>query len=132
MKKVIMLIVLMFPVLLIAQDVTPPEDWMEVVTNLNTWFYDLAGLAALTVFTASFLNRILTIIGSGWKQLVALVVGFLLAGLANLVNLGFFADLTLLQTVAYGIGAGFISNGIFDLNFVRSFLQFVGLEKKVE
>lgn len=130
MKKVIMLLTLLFPVLLMAQDVIPPEDWMDVVTNLNTWFFDLAGLAALTVFVAAFLNRILSIIGSGWKQLIALLTGFLLAGLANLVNLGFFADLTLLQTVAYGLGAGFISNGIFDINFVRSFLQFTGLEKK--
>jgi len=50
----------------------------------------------------------------------------------NLVNLGFMAELDWLHTIVYGIAAGFVSNGIFDISLVQLLLQAIGIEPKKE
>jgi hypothetical protein len=132
MKRVLMLIgllVLIFaPVL--AQDVEPPGDWLELLGNMDVWFGTLAGFAAVTVFLSGLVNKLFKISVSWAKQVVAWLVAILLCFIGNLINFGLLAEATWLQTLVYGLGAGLIANGIFDVAVVRLILQYLKLDVK--
>lgn len=132
MKKLMMFFALMFVLILptFGQTVEPPTNWLELFANINVWLASLAGVAAVTVFLAAFLNTLLKTQGFV-KQLVAWIIAILLLVVGNLVNMGFMAELNWLHTIVYGVAAGFISNGIFDLETVRAILRALKIEKEV-
>jgi amino acid transporter len=132
MKKLMMFFALMFVLILptFGQTVEPPTNWLALFANINVWLASLAGVAAVTVFLAAFLNTLLKTQGFV-KQLVAWIISILLLVVGNLLNMGFMAELTWMNTIAYGIAAGFISNGIFDLETVRAILRALKIEKEV-
>lgn len=129
MKKLLIfffLLVLSIP--LIAQNVDPPTDWADAFANINVWLGSLAGVSALTVFLASAVNRLFSF--SGFiKQLVAWVIAVIILFLGNLVNLGFMAELNWWHTLIYGLAAGFIANGLFDVEFMKTLLKVLKIEK---
>ena len=134
MKKSMFLIVMMFFALIpmaFGQSVEPPTDWLGLFANINVWLGSMAGIAAVTVFLAAEVNKLLKLEGF-WKQLMAWIVAILLMVVGNLVNLGFMAELDWLHTIVYGIAAGFVSNGIFDISLVQLLLQAIGIEPKKE
>jgi hypothetical protein len=120
--------VLLYP--LFGQSIEPPTNWLALFANINVWLGSLAGVAAVTVFLAAFLNTLFKTTGF-MKQLVAWAVGFILMIVGNLVNLGFMAELNWLNTVIYGFAAGLISNGIFDIELIKMILRALGIEKEV-
>ena len=132
MKKLMMFFALMFVLILptFGQTVEPPTNWLALFANINVWLASLAGVAAVTVFLAAFLNTLLKTQGFV-KQLVAWIISILLLVVGNLLNMGFMAELNWLHTIVYGIAAGFISNGIFDLETVRAILRALKIEKEV-
>jgi len=132
MKKLMMFFALMFVLILptFGQAIEPPTDWLQVFANINLWLASLAGVAAVTVFLAAFVNTLLKTSGFV-KQIVAWIIAILLLVVGNLVNMGFMAELNWLHTIVYGIAAGFISNGIFDLETVKAILRALKIEKEV-
>lgn len=132
MKKLMMFFAMMFVLILptFGQAVEPPSDWLQVFANINLWLASLAGVSAVTVFLAAFVNTLLKTSGFV-KQIVAWVIAILLLVIGNLVNMGFMAELNWLHTIVYGIAAGFISNGIFDLETVKAILRALKIEKEV-
>jgi hypothetical protein len=132
MKKLMMFFALMFVLILptFGQAIEPPTDWLQVFANINLWLASLAGVAAVTVFLAAFVNTLLKTSGFV-KQIVAWIIAILLLVVGNLVNMGFMAELNWLHTIVYGVAAGFISNGIFDLETVRAILRALKIEKEV-
>lgn len=132
MKKLMMFFALMFVLILptFGQAIEPPTDWLQVFANINLWLASLAGVAAVTVFLAAFVNTLLKTSGFV-KQIVAWIIAILLLVVGNLVNMGFMAQLNWLHTIVYGVAAGFISNGIFDLETVRAILRALKIEKEV-
>lgn len=134
MKKLVLFCGLMLlPIAVFCQadstQVNPPGSWSEVLNNFSAWFNTLAAVSALTVFVAAFLNRIFKV-STGWvKQLVSWLCAIALCYGGNLLNLGFIADFPWLTTGIYGIAAGFVANGIFDINFVQTILDFIKLSK---
>ena len=131
MKKLMMFFALMFVLILptFGQAIEPPTDWLQVFANINLWLASLAGVAAVTVFLAAFVNTLLKTSGFV-KQIVAWIIAILLLVVGNLVNMGFMAELNWLHTIVYGVAAGFISNGIFDLETVRAILRALKIEKE--
>ena len=131
MKKSMMFLIMMFALVLptFGQSVEPPTDWLQVFANINLWLASLAGVAAVTVFLAAFVNTLLKTSGFV-KQIVAWIIAILLLVVGNLVNMGFMAELNWLHTIVYGVAAGFISNGIFDLETVRAILRALKIEKE--
>lgn len=131
MKKFIFLLTLMIliPMAIFAQDPQPPGSWVEVVSNFNTWFATLAGIAAVTVFLAGFVNTVFKISKKIWKQVVAWVISILLVVAGNLFNIGFIAEFPWLTTIVYGFAAGLVANGLFDLNTVQAILAFLNMKK---
>jgi len=132
MKKLMMFFAMMFVLILptFGQTVEPPTNWLELFANINVWLASLAGVAAVTVFLAAFLNTLLKTQGFV-KQLVAWIISILLLVVGNLLNMGFMAELNWLHTIVYGIAAGFVSNGIFDLETVKAILRALKIEKEV-
>ena len=134
MKKSMFLIVMMFFALIpiaFGQSVEPPTDWLGLFASINVWLGSLAGIAAVTVFLAAAVNKLFKFEGF-WKQLTAWVIAIVLMIVGNLVNMGFMAEMNWLHTIVYGVAAGFISNGIFDLGFIKLVLQVLKIEAKPE
>jgi len=129
MKKLLFILLLMIPVAVFAQDVEPPENWVDVISNINTWFATLAGIAAVTVFIAAALNTLFKITKKIVKQLVAWGVSIVLVLAGNLLNIGFSAEFPWLTSLAYGVGAGLVANGLFDVNMVQTILDLLKLKK---
>jgi hypothetical protein len=133
MKKSIMFFMMMFALILptFGQSIEPqpPSDWLSLFANINVWLGSLAGIAAVTVFLAATMNKLFKFEGF-IKQVTAWVIAILLMVIGNLVNLGFMAEMNWLHTIIYGVAAGFISNGIFDIAFVRLVLQTLKIEAK--
>ena len=131
MKKFMMfLFLLLIPVAIFAQEpvINPPTNWLEVFASINVWLGSLAGVSAVTVFLAAFVNTLFGTKGF-WKQIVAWGIAFILLAVGNLVNIGFMAELNVWLTIAYGLAAGFISNGIFDVELVKAILRALKIEK---
>ena len=130
MKKLMFLLILMLlSIPVIAQIIEPPANWLDLFANINKWLGSLAGIAAVTVFLAAAVNTLLKTKGF-MKQLVAWLIAIILLAIGNLVNMGFMAELSWLNTIIYGVAAGFLSNGIFDLPLILSILKALGIEKE--
>ena len=111
--------------LLLGQVVEPPESWKDVFMNPLQWFSSLAAIAALTAFLSSFLNGILNVTSKIVKQLISWAVAVILLVGSDLLNVGYAADFPLLLAAAHGLGAGLISNGIFDIPIIKAILDFI-------
>ena len=130
MKKFVLFMSLLFlPMLIFAQDPEPPADWAEVISNFNTWFATLAGIAAVTVFVSGFFNTILGIGKKIWRQVMAWLVAIILVSAGNLFNIGFVSEFPWLTTLIYGLAAGLVANGFFDINIVKAILEWLNLKK---
>jgi len=128
-KLMIVLFALLLSIPIIAQVVEPPASWLDLFANFNVWLGSLAGIAAVTVFLAAAVNTLLKTKGFV-KQLTAWLIAILLLVAGNFVNMGFMADLNWFHTVIYGVAAGFIANGIFDIGLVKLLLQALKIEPK--
>ena len=124
MKKAVLFISFMVLCIgaIFAQEVEPPGDYLEVLDNFPVWFGTLAGIAALGVFLAGVVNGLFKITGKVGKQIVAWIICVALAFIGNLINLGFLSEATWVITLIYGLGAGLVANGIFDVALVKAFI----------
>lgn len=96
--------------------------------DINTVFASLAGVAAGSVFISALLIKWFKA-ETGWvKQLISWIAPVVLFVVGNLLNIGFMADFSWLATVAYGFGAALVSNGIFDIELVKSLLAALKLQ----
>lgn len=131
MKKIalfltMVVVLMMTTIVLAAQDVVPvPDDVMDIFTQLNLYFGSLAGVAALSTVLAALLNGALKVTKKFVRQLVAWLVAIILIVGANLLNYGFAAEFSILKSILYGLGAGLVANGIFDIPFVKVLLDTV-------
>ena len=132
MKKLMFLLILMLlSIPIIAQVIEPPMGWLDLFANIDKWLGSLAGIAAVTVFLAAAVNTLLKTKGF-MKQLVAWLIAIILLAIGNLVNMGFMAEFSWLNTIIYGVAAGFLSNGIFDLNIIQLILEALKIEPKTK
>ena len=112
-----------------GQTVEPPVNWLDLLANINVWLASLAGVAAVTVFLAGFVNTLLKFEGF-IKQLTAWVVATIIIVIGNLLNMGFMAELNIWNTLIYGLAAGLIANGIFDIELVKAILRALKILKE--
>lgn len=133
MKKLLFVLSLfLFAIPLMAQDVEPPANWIELLGNMDTWLGTLAGFAAATVFIASVVTSLLKFTKNWIKQVTSWLIAIVLCIAGNLINFGLLAEANWIQTLAYGVGAGLVANGFFDITLVRLLLQALKLEVKKE
>jgi hypothetical protein len=90
-------------------------------------FGSLVAISGITIFLTALLNKIFKVVAPLWKQVISWVISIAIVGAANLLNIGFAADFTLVTTFLYGLANGLLSNGVFDLSFIRLLLSFFKL-----
>ena len=128
MKKLLGVFVMLFAFIGLAFG----QDGGIFGIDINTVFASIAGVAAGSVFISALLIKWFKV-EKGWvKQIVSWVAPVVLFVAGNLLNIGFMAEFTWLMTVIYGLGAGLVSNGIFDIELVKKLLAALNLEKKTE
>ena len=126
MKKWIVLFVLILaPMLIIAQDPEIPADIADLLANLQTFLGTLAGMAGTTIFLAGFIIRLSKAEQRWVKLLVGFVTAIILAVLTNLLNFGLFAESTWLQTLLYGAGLGFVAGSLVDIPTMKVLLDLI-------
>lgn len=135
MKKFMFLLfslLFLVPLAALGQEIEPPEDIIDVITNLDIYLASLLGLSILTNgLTAIFIRWFKItkdwgrrILSWGLPMIIAFVFGYLL-------KMGFLAEETWYIVLAYGLGAGLVANGIFTIEVVKAFLQWLaGIIKK--
>jgi len=127
MKKLIFLLILLLaiPMAIFAQDVSP-TDWGDIIMNPGKWFVSLGTVALLTAFLATFVNGLLKITKNFPKQLIAWLVAIVLVVGSDILNFGYAKDLPILIAVLNGLGAGLVSNGVFDIPVIKAILDAIG------
>jgi len=119
MKKFLMLLLLMIPLVIFAQDTSEqlpqPDSIFDIISELNYWLSSTATVAGLTVFFTLLVAKIWTTMTAIIKQGVAIVIALILMAAGNLLNIGFMADFNVMSTLAYGLVVGFMANGLYDL-----------------
>ena len=130
MKGVLLSLLLLLPFgMLIAQAVEPPTDVVDLVVNFNTFVASLAGYAAVSIFLTGLLNGWSKITKSWMKQAISWVVPVVLVvAVSLLLKAGFLAGESFIKILIFGLGAGLVSNGIFDIGFVNTIVNWVVLK----
>lgn len=120
-------LVLMFIVgRVLAQTIDPPEDIVDLIANFDTFIASLAGYAAVSVFLTGLLNGWFKITKSWIKQVVSWAIPVILTVIVSYVfKAGFLAEEGFVKVILFGLGAGLVSNGIFDISFVNTFINWI-------
>ncbi len=136
MKGSLVLILMFMVGGLIAQAVEPPTDIVDLVVRFDVFIASLAGYAAISIFLTGLINGWTKIVKSWVKQVVSWVVPVVLVIVVSLVlKAGFLAGEPFVNIAIFGLGAGLVSNGIFDISFVNVFVNWIvtkvgGITKK--
>jgi len=127
MKKVLFLFVALFALLpLFGQEIEPPTSWVDLIGNLDVYLGALGGLAAASVFITGAFNGLFNITKSWVRQLVSWLVPIVIAVIVgNFLNVGFLAEEPFFIAILYGLGAGLVSNGLFDVGFVNTLIKWI-------
>ena len=127
MKGVLLVFLLLIPFgILIAQAVEPPTDVVDLVVRFDTFIASLAGYAAVAIFLTGLINGWSKITKSWMKQAISWVVPVLLVIVVSfLLKAGFLAGENFVKVLIFGLGAGLVSNGIFDISFVNIAVNWV-------
>jgi len=127
MKGVLLTLLLLIPFgVMIAQVVDPPTDVVDLVVRFDTFIASLAGYAAVAIFLTGLINGWSKITKSWMKQAISWVVPVLLVIVVSfLLKAGFLAGENFVKVLIFGLGAGLVSNGIFDISFVNIAVNWV-------
>jgi len=122
MKKWILLLLIMIPVAIFAQQdstaIPIPGSVMDIFADLKGWFASTTAVAGLTIFLTLAVAKVWKTISSIWKQIVALLIALILMLIGNIANIGFMAEFNVITTIVYGLVVGFMANGLYDLKNV--------------
>lgn len=95
--------------------------------DIQAYFTDLAALVPLIVLVSEFVVNKAKLSGST-AQLTSWVVAEVLTFGGFFLDFGFLANIDQIWLVAvYGLAAGLVSNGVFDIKVVKALLEFVKL-----
>lgn len=92
---------------------------------MEQYFFSLAALIPLIVMITDFIIRWLKVEIASVKQMISWIVSVLLCLFAAWIDVGIFSGISIWETIIYAVGAGLVSNGIFDMGVVQMFLDFV-------
>ena len=121
MRKIMILLFMLVLSLPILAQVQPPENAVDVITNIDLYIGSLLGLAFLSTWIVGIVNGWLKVNQAWIRQAISWAVPIVLAVvLGFLLKLGFLAGEAWYITILYGLGAGLVSNGIFDIGFVKT------------
>jgi len=104
-----------------AQEVGEPTDLIDFIVNFDTYTASMAGLAAVSIWLTGLINGLIKEAKSWVKQVVSWVVPTVFAlVITYLLKVGFLVESSIWEVLIFGLGAGLVSNGIFDIGFVKA------------
>ena len=119
MKKLVLLVLAMFAIVISAMAQSP-----EMVA-VNEYFGSIATLVALVPLITQFPKKWFNLQGI-WIQVVSWLISVALAFIGWGFGLGMFVEITLWwHVLAVGVGVGLAANGVFDISYVRMFLNWL-------
>lgn len=125
MKKLWMImLVILFPVMLMAQTVTGSTSF-----DFNAIFLTVAAFAAVLPLVVEFLKDKLNMQGLV-AQIFSWVLGLILAMVGWWLQMGMFIDILWWQALLIGLGGSLVANGVFDTGIITAILQAIGIIKK--
>ena len=131
-NKVILFVVLLLMVFVLTTKavVAAVTQSPEPLAGLTEVFASLGSLALVVPVIVQFIKRWIELESDFAKQLTAWIVAFGLVVLGKVLSLGFLVGIDWIETLLYGLALGLISNGVFDIAIIKSFLQTIfGLRK---
>jgi hypothetical protein len=134
MKKLLMFLSLILLVVMgcTAQELIPEEPSTFTLQGFEEYFASLAALAGLVVIISGYVIKLLfkEIPTKIVKQLISWGVSLILCLIGWLLKLGIFVGTEWWSIIAYGMAAGLVSNGIFDIKFVQVILSWLKIKNK--
>jgi len=113
---------LIMPIALMAQDTGTIDP------NIPEYFTTLLGISTLVTLLVGFVKKWLKLTGF-WAQLVAWLMGIAVAYIGWIFKWGIFSEVILWYVpLIYGVAVGLVSNGIFNIEVVKSILRLFKLE----
>jgi len=104
---------------LMAQEA--PADFIDFIVRFDVFVGSLGGLAVVSVWLTGLINGLIPNVKSWIKQIVSWIVPTVFALIVTyLFKVGFLVDKGILEVLIFGVGAGLVSNGIFDIGFVKA------------
>jgi len=104
---------------LMAQEA--PTDFIDFIVRFDVFAGSLGGLAVVSIWLTGLINGLIPNVKSWIKQIVSWIVPTVFALIITyLLKVGFLVDKGILEVVIFGVGAGLVSNGIFDISFVNA------------
>lgn len=127
-KKILLfLLIAITPLLLFAQEIVQPENWLDLYENYGVFFGTYLGVAGIATFIGEYVIRLLKLDSTLQKitVVVLLAIGFSFLGMA--INIGYLAEATWWETIIWGglsaaTAAGLRSGNIL---FIKSIVDFV-------
>lgn len=110
----------------IADPVTP----VEPVNPVLEFFFSYAGLVLLIQIVTGWILKTIPVLGKTLKQITSWVVAVAIAWVGKHFGYGLFADASILETVATGIGLGMVANYLYDAKTLESILAIFFANKK--
>ena len=123
MKKLFLALCILIPLGLMAQTGDGTLD-----PNIQNYFANLVGMAALSTLVVGVVKKLVSATGF-IAQLISWAVSIALCYAGWFLKLGLFETITLAYVpLIYGVAVGLVSNGIFNIEFVKTILRLFKLE----
>ncbi len=94
-------------------------------------FTTLSALGSLSVIATEWISKYTKVSGT-LAQIQSWAVAILIGIFCAWLNFGIFNGTTTMGGILYGILIGLISNGIFDLSFVKTILEMIKVRSKTD
>lgn len=99
--------------------------------TLTEWFTDFSTLIAFVPTVAAFiftqLAKINFVLNDTWKKVITMVIAIAVTFIANWFGWGIFVAVIWWKLLIYGVLAGLVSMGIFQLGWAQLILQLLGM-----
>lgn len=113
---------------LFAQESTSAGEVTEV--DYGAAFTTFGTLMAAIPIVTEALKKVFKVDGGIWAQVIAWLIGIVIALFGYFFDLGLFADYNWWQSILIGLICGFGANGLFDIPLVSWILQTIFGTKK--
>jgi hypothetical protein len=118
MKRLIALLLILIPVVLLAQDEVPIIDnWTGLYENFFTFMATWVGVAAIALFVGEALIRLGKVAKTFWKKTIIILLSIGVSFLGMVANIGYLSEAVWYETAIWGVASGLLASGIWTQNF---------------
>jgi|GEM_PF-4304165 len=94
---------------------------------ISEYFISIPALAALVLLLTPVLKKLSFLVNVN-SQYISWGIAFLLSIVGWILNIGIYFNVEWMYIFIYGLASGLIANGLYDWQFIKSILVFLGLK----